>query len=111
MVSTRVSTAPGLLSCVLATDLRFLPAEPQSSHAKTTSEASLRILPAALLALAVFGQSRVARATTYYVAPTGGSDTAAGAGTMTLPFATVGRAQTAAAAGDTVHHSRRNIRV
>ena len=81
---------------------RILPAERPLSHAKTPSEASLRVLPAALLALAVFGVSRVARAATYYVAPTGGSDSAAGAGTMTLPFATVGRAQTAAVAGDTV---------
>src|SRR5580698_7093784 len=39
-------------------------------------------------------------ATTWYVAPTG-SDTAAG--TMAAPFATWGRAQTAAAAGDTVY--------
>ena len=42
----------------------------------------------------------VARAATYYVAPTG-SDTATG--TMAAPFASWARAQTAAAAGDTVY--------
>lgn len=41
------------------------------------------------------------QAANYYVAPTG-SDSAAGAGTEAAPFATVGRAQTAASAGDTV---------
>ena len=41
-----------------------------------------------------------ARAATYYVAP-GGDD--GNAGTMDAPFATWGRAQTAAAAGDTVY--------
>jgi parallel beta-helix repeat protein len=41
------------------------------------------------------------RAATYYVAPSGGSDSASG--TEASPFATVGRAQTAAAAGDTVY--------
>jgi len=41
-----------------------------------------------------------ARAATYYVAPTGDDGNA---GTMDTPFATWGRAQTAAAAGDTVY--------
>jgi MYXO-CTERM domain-containing protein len=41
-----------------------------------------------------------AQANTYYVAPTGGSDT--NAGTEAAPFATVGKAQTTASAGDTV---------
>ena len=52
-----------------------------------------------LVLLAPVGLSSMAIAATYYVAPTG-SDTAAG--TMAAPFATVGRAQTAAVAGDTV---------
>ncbi len=53
-----------------------------------------------LVALAAFAFPLSARAATWYVAPTG-SDTAAG--TMAAPFASWGRAQTAAAAGDTVY--------
>jgi len=61
-----------------------------------------RVALAALLASSVLGAPRLAAAATYYVAPSGGSDTAAGAGTMAQPFATVGRAQMAASPGDTV---------
>ena len=55
-------------------------------------------LGSALLVLLVSLSARAAN--TWYVAPTG-SDTAAGS--MAAPFATWGRAQTAAAAGDTVY--------
>src|SRR6185436_15996640 len=54
---------------------------------------------ALLVGFAVLAAPLGARAAEYYVAPTG-SDTAAG--TMAAPFATVGRGQTAASAGDTV---------
>jgi MYXO-CTERM domain-containing protein len=55
------------------------------------------VLQIGLLTLLV---PRFALAAEYYVAPTG-SDAAAGS--LAAPFATVGRAQTAAAAGDTVY--------
>lgn len=56
---------------------------------------------AALLAVGLgLLASGTARAATYYVAPTGDD---ASAGSMDAPFATWGRAQTAAAAGDTIY--------
>jgi hypothetical protein len=55
-------------------------------------------LGSALLVLLASLSARAAN--TWYVAPTG-SDTAAGS--MAAPFASWGRAQTAAAAGDTVY--------
>ncbi len=53
-----------------------------------------------MIAVAAVMVPAAARAMDYYVAPTG-SDSAAG--TMAAPFATVGRGQTAASAGDTVY--------
>jgi parallel beta-helix repeat protein len=50
--------------------------------------------------LAGFGPLGAQAASTYYVAPTGGSDS--NPGTEAAPFATVGKAQSAAAPGDTV---------
>ena len=65
---------------------------------------ALRLRSLALLggvALTSLLQTTLARAATYYVAPApAGSDT--NAGTEALPFASMARAQTAAAAGDTV---------
>jgi MYXO-CTERM domain-containing protein len=57
-------------------------------------------LAGAVAAALVFLMPRVASAATWYVAPNG-SDTAAG--TQAAPFASWARAQTAAAAGDTVY--------
>src|SRR5262245_7849708 len=54
---------------------------------------------ACVIGIAVSAPPLAARAAEYYVAPTG-SDSAAG--TMAAPFATVGRGQQAASAGDTV---------
>src|SRR5438309_2009986 len=54
---------------------------------------------AVLLALPLLVVPALARAATFYVAPTG-SDT--NPGTMGQPFGTMSRGQTAAAAGDTV---------
>jgi hypothetical protein len=53
-----------------------------------------------VIALAIVSLPLTASAATYYVSPSG-SDTAAG--TMAAPFASWARAQTAAAAGDTVY--------
>lgn len=58
-----------------------------------------RLLWLTVAALVMFGASS-ARATTYYVAPAGSDSNA---GTINAPFATITRAQTAAAAGDTVY--------
>jgi len=59
-----------------------------------------RFVVALLIAGAGLLAPGVARAATYYVAPAGDDGNA---GTMDAPFATWGRAQTAAAAGDTVY--------
>lgn len=59
-----------------------------------------RFVVALLLGGAALFASGAARAATYYVAPAGDDGNA---GTMDAPFATWGRAQTAAAAGDTVY--------
>jgi hypothetical protein len=57
------------------------------------------VVSTTLVTAALVGGSARA-ANTYYVAPTGGSDS--NAGTEAAPFATVGKAQSVASAGDTV---------
>jgi parallel beta-helix repeat protein len=64
-----------------------------------TMQRSRRILATAVFLCAVAPRTAHA-ANTYYVAPTGGSDSAAG--TEAAPFATLGKAQSVASAGDTV---------
>jgi hypothetical protein len=61
---------------------------------------SAKLLLNGVILLGAWGAPRLAFAKDYYVAPTG-SDSAAG--TLAAPFATIAKAQTSAAAGDTVY--------
>ena len=67
------------------------------THTRRSSESVLVALEIALLAMV--GAPAVARAAEWWVSPSG-SDSAAGS--MAAPFATLSKANSAAAAGDTI---------